>query len=91
MSTPSPKQLKNATFRVPKVVLQRAKKRAIDEDRSLNDVVVSALKTYGGQVGTPGARMLADADRFVKQRGNNTPARRFTPDECMSTTMRSPP
>ncbi|MBS2026157.1 MAG: hypothetical protein JST92_27465 [Deltaproteobacteria bacterium] len=81
MPTQPPKQMKNATFRVPKNILQRAKKRAIDEDRSLNEVVVGALAAYGGQLGTPGARMLADADRFVKQRGNNTPARRFTPDE----------
>ena len=81
MPASSPKLLKNATFRVPKTILQRAKKRAVDEDRSLNDVVIKALEAYGGQTGTPGARILADSDRFVKQRGKNTPARRFTPDE----------
>ncbi len=56
-------------------------KRAVDEDRNLNDVVVKALAAYGGQEGAPGSRLLADADRFVKRRGPNTPARRFTPDE----------
>ena len=55
--------------------------RAVDEDRNLNDVVVKALAAYGGQEGAPGSRLLADADRFVKRRGPNTPARRFTPDE----------
>lgn len=81
MPASAPKLLNNATFRVPKTILQRARKRAIDEDRSLNDVVVKALEAYAGQPGMPGARVLADADRFVKQRGHNTAARRFTPDE----------
>lgn len=81
MPASPPELLKNATFRVPKTILQRAKKRAVDEDRSLNDVIVKALEAYGGQVGTPGARVLADSDRFVKQRGKNTPARHFNPDE----------
>ena len=77
----SQRPLKNATFRVPKNIWQRAKKRAVGEDRSLNDVIVQALETYGGQAGKPGARLLADADQFVEERGKNKPARPFTPDE----------
>ena len=72
---------KNATFRVPKTVWQRAKLRAVDEDRSLNDVIVKALEAYAGQPAQPGARLLADADNFVARRGRNASAPRFTKDE----------
>lgn len=75
------RSLKNATFRVPKAVWHRAKKRALDEDRSLNDVVVEALEAYSGAAGDPAAEVLADADAFVKRRGPNAPARPFTRDE----------
>ena len=82
MRAASPKPVKNATFRIPKAVLVRARKRAIDEERSLTDVVVKALEAYGAkQAGAPGARLLADADRFVKQRGPIEPAPHFTKDE----------
>ena len=73
--------LKNATFRVPKAVWQRAKKRAIDEDRSLNDVVVKALESYAGQRRNRGARLLAHADRLLRKRGPDAPGPRFTKDE----------
>ena len=75
------KAVKNATFRIPKSVLQLARKRALDEERSLNEVIVRALEAYGGKQGQPGARLLADADRFVKARGKNPSVRHFTPDE----------
>ena len=81
MSNAQRKPLKNATFRIPKSVWQRAKTRAVGEDRSLNEVVLTALEAYAGHAGRPGARLLADADRFVKQRGPNAGAPRFTPDE----------
>ena len=81
MSSAQPKALKNATFRVPKTVWQRAKKRAIDEERSLNDVIVKALEEYAGPPKGSGARLVADADRFVKRRGPNAPWRQFTKDE----------
>ena len=67
------KTLKNATFRVPRSVWQRAKKRAVDEDRSLNDVVVDALESYAGVTANPGVRMLADAERFLTLRGRAEP------------------
>lgn len=73
--------LKNATFRVPKSVWQRAKKRAIDEERSLNQVIVEALEAFAGRRTRPGSRLLADAIRFVEQRGPNRPARHFTSDQ----------
>jgi len=81
MAKAQKQSLKNATFRVPSKVWQRAKKRAIDENRSLTDVVVRALETYAGTMTDPAAAVLADADRFVKARGRNEPARQFTPDE----------
>ena len=82
MPAPAAKPVKNATFRIPKAVLLRARKRAVGEERSLNDVIVKALEAYGGkQAGAPGARLLAGIDRFVKKRGKNTPAPHFTKDE----------
>jgi hypothetical protein len=81
MASARKQPLKNATFRVPSKVWQRAKKRAIDENRSLTDVVVRALETYAGAMTNPAAAVLADADRFVKARGRNQPARHLTSDE----------
>ncbi len=81
MSKAQQQPVKNATFRIPKSVLHLAKKRALEEERSLNEVIVKALEAYGGQPGTPGARLLADADRFTKARGKQKPVRHFTPDE----------
>jgi hypothetical protein len=75
--------LKNATFRVPRTVWQRAKKRAIDEERSLNDVVVKALESYGG-VDT-GSQPLADflslARALTSRQRKGRPSRSFTRDE----------
>jgi hypothetical protein len=81
MPTARKQVLKNATFRVPKSLWQRAKKRAVDEDRSLNDVVVRALEFYAGAHKDAAAVVLTDADEFVKRRGPNAPARHFTKDE----------
>jgi hypothetical protein len=76
--------LKNATFRVPRTVWQRAKKRAIDEERSLNDVVVKALEAYGG-VEPGGQRPLADflslARAITSRQRKGPPSRSFTKDE----------
>ena len=73
--------LKNASFRVPKTLWQQAKKRAIDEDRSLNGVVVRALESYAGARKDAATIVNADADEFVKRRGPKAPARHFTRDE----------
>jgi len=75
------KSLKSATFRVPTTVWQRAKRRAVDEDRSLTEVVVDALEAYASTSHDAAAEVLADADRFVKRRGPNAPARHFTSEE----------
>lgn len=78
---PDAKPVRNATFRVPEDVLRRARERAVAEDRRLNDVVVEVLAAYGGKEDAQGSRLLADADRFLKRRGPNSRARRFTLDE----------
>ncbi len=67
---------KTATFRVPKSTWQRAKKRAVDEDRSLNDVVVKALEAYAGpeHVGeSPMNRLLASARRIAAKQPRGGP------------------
>jgi hypothetical protein len=76
--------LKNATFRVPRNVWQRAKKRAIDEERSLNDVIVKALESYagvepGGQ--PPLASFLSLARAVTSRQRKDRPSRTFTKDE----------
>jgi hypothetical protein len=59
---------KTATFRVPRSTWQRAKKRAVDEERSLNDVVVKALEAYAGPEHAdeaPMKRLLESARRIA--------------------------
>lgn len=79
------KVTKTATFRVPKSTWQRAKKRAIDEDRSLNDVVVKALDAFAGpelEGESPMKRLLRSARRIAaKQPKGGPPARTPTKDE----------
>lgn len=76
---------KTATFRVPKLTWQRAKKRAIDEERSLNDVVVKALNAFAGpelERGSPMNRLLESARRIAARQPKGGPrARTPTKDE----------
>ncbi len=72
------RDLKNATFRVPRSTWQRAKKRAIDEDRSLNEVVVEALDAFAGPEDareSPMLRVLAVARRVARLQRPARPAR----------------
>lgn len=85
MTSPQRKALKNATFRVPCTVWQRAKKRAVDEDRSLNDVIVKALEQYAGAE-TTGEPPLTEflklaAETAAKQKKTGPVVRSFTRDE----------
>lgn len=72
------KDLKNATFRVPKSTWQRAKKRAVDEERSLNDVVVKALEAFAGPEPageSPMLRLLEAARRVAGKQKRTTRVR----------------
>jgi len=84
MGSPDKRALKNATFRVPRTVWQRAKKRAIDEERSLNDVVVKALESYAGA--EPGGQppltsFLSIARALTSRQRKGRLSRQFSKDE----------
>lgn len=85
MSGVQRKAMKNATFLVPHATWRRAKKRALDEERSLNDIVVKALDAFAGAE-TTGEAPLAEFLEFARaaaarQPKIGRPVRSFTKDE----------
>ena len=81
MRSGSRKTPRSATVRVPREVWARARKRALAEDRELNEVVTEALKQYASAPERPLGRFLELARRVTSAQRRGRPSPRWTKEE----------